>query len=571
MEKKPRKSRMRRELDQAIDMTMVKDNGVMSLPACLNRIRKNVHGVGINDIVLEELKGDFEYVENKMGVCAEEAAILSCIIEKGSGFRSCQDEDIAEFMGLTNIEFIGQRHHLDSLVKKRIIKITSRRMDESYVLQRDAYNAIREDKEFVLRNFAGFTADEMFSQMRKSFKAFRDEDINAEMLSDDLKSLVELNPQNVFCKKVEAYDIKKLPESEQRVFYYLCHRYVSFGESDVNLGDIHDLVSDSEDGQKYFRHFQSGKTKAQVKGLITFGGDDAFMDKGQASLSEKVTKEFFTELDLFCEQRVEGHPDLMSCDKIIAKELFYNASEQEQVSRLEGLLENEHFKGIQNRLEEMGMRKGFNIIFYGGPGTGKTETAMQLAKKTSRDIFYVDMSRLKSKWVGDSEKIVKGLFNTYKGMCKSKSIKPILFFNEADAIFGKRMENVESSASQMLNSLQNIILQEMENIEGIMICTTNLHSNLDPAFERRFLYKVEFKNPGDKVRSKIWKSMMKDLEDEQCDVLAQRYAFSGGQIENVVRKSTVDYILSGDKTSLETICKFCDEEMFKSKVNRIGF
>ena len=571
MERKPRKSRMRREFDQAIDMTMVKDNGEMSLAACLNRIRKNVHGVGINDIVLDELKDDFEYVENKMGLCAEEAAILSCIIEKGSGFRSCHDEDIAEFMGLTNIEFIGQRHHLDSLVKKRIIKITSRRMDESYVLQQDAYNAIREDKEFVLKNFAGFSTDEMFSQMRKSFKAFRDEDINAEMLSDDLKSLVELNPQNVFCKKVEAYDIKKLPESEQRVFYYLCHRYVSFGESDVNLGDINDFISDKEDGQKYFRHFQSGKTKAQIKGLITFGGDDAFMDKGQASLTEKVTKEFFTELDLFCEQRVEGHPDLMNCDKIIAKELFYNASEQEQVSRLEGLLENEHFKGIQNRLEKMGMRKGFNIIFYGGPGTGKTETAMQLAKKTGRDIFYVDMSRLKSKWVGDSEKIVKGLFNTYKGLCKSKSIKPILFFNEADAIFGKRMENVESSASQMLNSLQNIILQEMENIEGIMICTTNLHGNLDPAFERRFLYKVEFKNPGDEVRSKIWKSMMKDLEDEQCDVLAQRYAFSGGQIENVVRKSTVDYILSGDKTSLETVCKFCDEEMFKSKVNRIGF
>ena len=201
MERKPCKSRKRRELDQAIDMTMLKDKDVMSMAACLNRIRINVHGVGINDIVLEDLKSDFEYVGDKMGVCVEEAAILSCIIEKGSGFRSCQDEDIAEFMGLTNIEFIGQRHHLDSLVKKRIIKITSRRMDESYVLQRDAYNAIREDKEFVLKNFAGFSTDEMFSQMRKSFKAFRDEDINAEMLSDDLKSLVELNPQNVFCKR----------------------------------------------------------------------------------------------------------------------------------------------------------------------------------------------------------------------------------------------------------------------------------------------------------------------------------------------------------------------------------
>lgn len=76
---------MRRELDQAIDMTMLKDKDVMSMAACLNRIRINVHGVGINDIVLEELKSDFEYVGDKMGVCVEEAAILSCIIEKGSG------------------------------------------------------------------------------------------------------------------------------------------------------------------------------------------------------------------------------------------------------------------------------------------------------------------------------------------------------------------------------------------------------------------------------------------------------------------------------------------------------
>ena len=110
----------------------------------------------------------------------------------------------------------------------------------------------------------------------------------------------------------------------------------------------------------------------------------------------------------------------------------------------------------------MGMRKGFNIIFYGGPGTGKTETVLQLAKKTGRDVFQIDMSKLKSKWVGDSERSVKGVFTAYKGLCKAKDVKPILFFNEADAIFGKRMENVDSSAAQMLNSLQNIILQEME-------------------------------------------------------------------------------------------------------------
>ena len=261
----------------------------------------------------------------------------------------------------------------------------------------------------------------------------------------------------------------------------------------------------------------------------------------------------------------------MNHEDIVAKELFYNAPEKEQVDRLSRLLEGEHFKGIQARLEEMGMRKGFNVILYGGPGTGKTETTMQLAKKTGRDVFYIDMSKLRSKWVGDSEKNVKAVFNIYRSLCNSKPIKPILFFNEADAIFSKRLENVERSADQTLNSVQNIILQEMETLEGIMICTTNLHGNLDSAFERRFLYKIELEKPGEEVRFKIWKSMMKGLSDEEYATLARQYSFSGGQIENVVRKSTVDYILSGNKPTLEEICKFCDEENFRSKVRKVGF
>ena len=154
--------------------------------------------------------------------------------------------------------------------------------------------------------------------------------------------------------------------------------------------------------------------------------------------------------------------------------MFYNAPEQEQVERLESLLEDSHFKGIQDRLDEMRLRKGFNIILYGGPGIGKTETTLQLARKTGSGVFTIDVSKIKSKWVGESEKAVKGIFKIYRELCKKKEKMPILFFNEADAIFGKRMENVESSAAQMLNTLQNILLQELESIEGILICTTNI-------------------------------------------------------------------------------------------------
>ncbi len=331
------------------------------------------------------------------------------------------------------------------------------------------------------------------------------------------------------------------------------------------------LISERDDCQKFIRRFQSEKTKCQKDGLISFGGDGGLVDKSIVSLSDEVKSMFFTGMDLICEGNLEGNKDLVRCEDIVAKELFYNDSEQKQVTRLERLLEDKSFNDIQMRLEEMGMRKGFNIILYGGPGTGKTETTMQLAKKTGRDVFFIDMSRLKSKWVGDSEKTVKGVFNTYRQICKIKPVKPILFFNEADAIFCKRFENVDTAVAQMLNSIQNIILQEMENIDGIMVCTTNLHSNLDPAFERRFLYKIELGNPREDVRAKIWKSMLRTLNDEQCKILAQKYNFSGGQIENVTRKSTVDYILNGTRTTLDTVCKFCDEEIFNTNTRKIGF
>ena len=114
---------------------------------------------------------------------------------------------------------------------------------------------------------------------------------------------------------------------------------------------------------------------------------------------------------------------------------------------------------------------------------------------------------------------------------------------------------------------------KMEDFEGIFIATTNLASNLDPAFERRLLYKIEFKQPGEEVRKKIWKTMIPELEDVYIDILASKYNFSGGQIENVATKRDLDYIIEGTEPSILKIQEYCETEMIKSKnpMNKIGF
>ena len=179
--------------------------------------------------------------------------------------------------------------------------------------------------------------------------------------------------------------------------------------------------------------------------------------------------------------------------------------------------------------------------------------------------------------VGESEKQVKAMFDTYRSLVRTSERAPILAVNEADAIFNKRITNVEQSVDQMNNAITDIILNEMENLNGILIATTNLVGNMmdkkDNAMERRFLFKVEFKAPGEDVRRSIWKSRLPHLSDEDAGALASEFKLSGGNIDNVARKSVVDYVLTGSQDDVETIRKYCGEESVskKKEVRRIGF
>ena len=120
--------------------------------------------------------------------------------------------------------------------------------------------------------------------------------------------------------------------------------------------------------------------------------------------------------------------------------------------------------------------------------------------------------------------------------------------------------------------IQNIILQEIENLNGILIATTNLMQNMDKAFERRFLYKIEFEKPSLEVRKSIWQALIPGLSPEEADTLAVKFDFSGGQIENIARRRTVATILYGSPPTLEMVIEYCkDEKLENVEPRKIGF
>ena len=202
-------------------------------------------------------------------------------------------------------------------------------------------------------------------------------------------------------------------------------------------------------------------------------------------------------------------------------------------------------KEVIGRLVEWGIKdkkSGIDarIIFYGAAGTGKTMTAYSLAKSLKRQVLAFDCSKILSMYVGESEKNVRKIFDTFYDLCEKTKSEPILLLNEADQFLGARSSGVTSGADQMHNQMQNIFLEQIENFKGMLIATTNLLENIDKAFSRRFNYKIEFKKPNKEQRVELWQKMLPvDAPyDKEFDVdeLAS-YSLTGGQI-NLIIKNT---------------------------------
>lgn len=275
-------------------------------------------------------------------------------------------------------------------------------------------------------------------------------------------------------------------------------------------------------------------------------------------------------INLFTNKKKKDN--VIEASEIPFRKLLFSKDEMNQLFLLKDLLKNKKFIETQKRLSSKNLPKGISILLHGTPGTGKTEIVKQIAKETGRALMKVEISKSKSMWFGESEKIIKRIFTEYKTYSKECKKTPILFFNEADAIISKRREVGNSNVDKTENTIQNILLEELENFEGILMATTNLINNLDSAFERRFLYKIKLKKPDREIRAKIWKLKLSDLKIKDCRYLSDKFNFSGGQIDNVVRKINIFEVLYDRSPRFSDILEYCEVEKFEKEGNvSIGF
>lgn len=221
-------------------------------------------------------------------------------------------------------------------------------------------------------------------------------------------------------------------------------------------------------------------------------------------------------------------------------------------------------KDVINKLSSWGIKtkKGIDakIIFYGPAGTGKTMSALSLAKSLKKQVLSFDCSKILSKYVGESEQNVRKIFDTYKSICNEAKIEPVLLLNEADQFLSSRMESGTSSADKMHNQMQNIFLEQIERFEGVLIATTNFLQSLDSAFSRRFDFKIEFKKPNFNERLIIWQKIMPENanfeENFSLNELA-KFELSGAQITLVLKNTALKVAVRDD--DVFTLKDFVDE------------
>ena len=506
---------------------------------------------------------------SRLSITDREALMLAAFVNQ------CDDSrivfrDLARHFNCTNIKIQTYWAEIESLSAMGYICI---RKDEdgdmTFNVSGKAVDAIRENHPYQKESYENLSVTEWWDCLSMILSHRSNGNFSYSIFIQELQRLIDNNPSLPIVQRLKYYHLQDVDE-DTFTLLVIADLYIRNSDEHIISSDIEDFPENRRTLRSITRGLENGSHSLQSYKLVEYACSDGQVESNAWKLTDKAKEELLEGLTYIKKSSVAG---LTLPDTISEKKLYYCEAVTKQVNQLRSLLQEEHFRSVQKRLEEKGMRRGFACIFYGAPGTGKTETVLQLARETGRAIKMVDVPNLRSKWVGDTEKNIKAVFEDYRHLCNSAEMAPILLFNEADAVLCKRNEGAVTGVDKMENAMQNIILQEMENLDGIMIATTNLTGNLDAAFERRFLYKIEFPKPTANESKHIWQALLPELDEKDALALASSYSFTGGQIENIARKHIVDTILSGeDGLVIETIREACRAEQFNKKSgNNIGF
>jgi hypothetical protein len=532
--------------------------------------------------LFEILDEELLYLSNYFHTTKQQALLISVIFTINYKGNRADFEDLGCHFDCNSVQLLKFIDDISELYQKRLLRKNKKSRSYRHVRLKGAdeeycVNEIVSDK--ILKNepipdvlIDSEKYDDIFTLLQKLNELVNqrnNEEITTVELLEKTQGILDENYDFHLIQKIKVLGMSI---DEKCLFLYVVWSFLDGDKTpwvERSLKEIYD--------SPYERFTQLQRFLAKEHNLIKDNllelEEATFFDDAKMKLTGKALDLLVEcEIKLF-NKNLKNNEYAIQPNEIPTRRLIYSDNEAHQIELLKTMLEDKNLKLSQKRLSEKSLPKGITALLHGVPGTGKTESVLQIAKATNREIIKVDISKSRSMWFGESEKIIKQVFKDYKSYSKKLNTLPILLFNEADAIFAKRKEGNSSSVNETENRIQNILLEEIEDFEGILIATTNLVKNMDSAFERRFLFKIEFQKPSVSAKSQIWKSKLPHLSKHDCELLASQFEFSGGQIDNIVRKNEIQEIIYGKKVDVKTLFEFCKEETLNNQflTTQIGF
>ena len=379
------------------------------------------------------------------------------------------------------------------------------------------------------------------------------------LLENRIKERIKVTNNSIML--VDFFKDNDLDEQEQTLFLALLKEEYSGGDGSLrDMNSLIELISSDDYEKIKYRSLLEESSTLVSKSLVDY--DEVLTPFGGINRNFYIPDEVLYKI---------SHPTKKSTnvgkiklDTIIKEqEMFELISTTKSLDdvvlsdktkeTLDALLKQVD-KNVINRLKQWGIKdkkRGIEakIIFYGVAGTGKTLTALALARSLKKEVLSFDCSKILSMYIGESEKNVRSIFDKYYELRTQTKSEPVLLLNEADQFLSARASGGVSSSDKMHNQMQNIFLEQIERFDGILIATTNLLENLDKAFSRRFNYKIEFVKPNKTQRLDLWKKLLpsslpfdKDFDIEEL----AKYELTGGQIELVIKNTAYKIAVSDE-------------------------
>ena len=539
----------------------------------ITKIYENKEKLMRQPALLIELNNELQLVSKFLDLDKNFAALLSVMICEQLMGEVNSVKKIMKYMGFEPLAIINSFETIKSLKKKGWLSISKRKFHtfktDEIEISKDLLDAITYNDKSKLVKPAPENLAVALLQIRQ-FVSIAIGDYDLDELTETICFETEKYKKFNFINAI--LENKKLIALEKVMIIWMATEVV-VGREEFDLNNIIEIFTQDPAYTFWFKNrILNGKSFMITGGFVVFKRPN-FIDLSAVNIGDK-TNDLLEELHQNSEtkRKTVRHCLLIEPADLSEQKLFFNSESSSNFDKVDHLLLNENYKMLMKKFQDNGMKPCLTMLFHGLPGTGKTELVKQLALKHKRNIYQVDISGIKDMWVGESEKNLKKVFKEYADALKYNKITPILLFNEADAILGVRTI-VQHAVDQMYNSLQNILLQELEDFKGIFIATTNLINNIDNAFDRRLLFKQKFDLPNASTRFDILQSQFVNFNAEILKKISNDFELSGGQIQNVKRKLMADQILFGNEnTTYDLLLDYIQNEIgFRQNKNKIGF